>query len=290
MGRGTGLRSSPKIPHSLLVARLPEAKLEAVLDRAVAVPRWGGRCRFLWWWWRRRWWRLLLGPGDGEGQLRRGGLSETGQEVCGDVLGAGAGAAAPLGLAPLVEGHVPLAARAAAAVHGRGVGVVAVLLEALPELALGCEMRLWKARGGHKDGLAPPSLSQTAPSTVDTPQFWPLARGPQSPLHLLAHITLAPNLCLIACEGSCHAGCNCIGVIYNPHFLLKSTRVILPSAICKTITTSPAVNGAAQSPRIGVLGIRQPTATNHQLYSLPSQQNEAFLMQVGKEAGLGAAR
>lgn len=54
----------------------------------------------------------------------------------GDVLGPGAGAAAPLGFAPLVECHVPLAARARAAVNSGGVGVVAVLLEALPKVAV----------------------------------------------------------------------------------------------------------------------------------------------------------
>lgn len=68
----------------------------------------------------------------------------------GDVLGPGAGAAAPLGFAPLVERHVPLAARARAAVDGRGVGVVAVLLEALPKLAVCREPGLQGQSGGHR--------------------------------------------------------------------------------------------------------------------------------------------
>lgn len=111
---------------------LPKAKLQPVLDRAGAFPR-RGRCNLGF----RR--QLLLGEGDGEGELGRLGLPKAREEVRGDVLGPGAGAAAPLGFAPLVECHVPLSAGARAAVNSRGVGVVAVLLEALPKVAVCCE-------------------------------------------------------------------------------------------------------------------------------------------------------
>lgn len=82
---------------------LPKAELQPVLDRAGVLPRCGWSDLGLWQQ------GLLLGESNGEGELRGLRLPEAGQEVCGDMLGPGTGAAAPLGFAPLVEGHVPLA-------------------------------------------------------------------------------------------------------------------------------------------------------------------------------------
>lgn len=129
--------SSASIP----AMALPKAELQPVLDRAGVLPWWGWGDLGL----RQR--GLLLRESDGEGELGGLRLPEAGQEVRGDVLGPSTGAAAPLGFAPLVEGHVPLAPRARAAMHGRGVGVVAVLLEALPEMAVHCEPGLQGQRG-----------------------------------------------------------------------------------------------------------------------------------------------
>ena len=117
---------------------LPKTKLQPVLDGARVFPRWGRSDLQFWWWW-----GLLFGKGDSKGELRGLGLPKAGEEVCGDVLGPGTGAAAPLGFAPFVECHIPLSARAWAAVDGRGVSVVAVLLEALPKLAVRREPSLW---------------------------------------------------------------------------------------------------------------------------------------------------
>lgn len=133
---------------------LPEAELEPVPGGAGAPARRGRGGLGLW----RR--GLLVGQGHGEGELGGLRLPEAGQEVRGDVLGPGAGAAAPLGFAPLVERHVPRAARAGAAVHGRGVGVVTVLLEALPEMAVHREASLRghtgdTARKGREAAVAP---------------------------------------------------------------------------------------------------------------------------------------
>lgn len=138
---------------SVPAVALPEAEFQPVLDRAGVLPRrgWGGLGL------RRR--GLLLGESDGEGELGGLRLPEAGQKVRGDVLGPGTGAAAPLGFASLVEGHVPLAPRARAAVHGRGVRVVAVLLEALPEMAIHREAGLWGQRGHGQQragGTCPP--------------------------------------------------------------------------------------------------------------------------------------
>lgn len=121
---------------------LPKAELQPVPDGTAAPARRGRRRLGL----GRR--GLLVGQSHGEGELGGLRLPEAGQEVRGDVLGPGAGAAAPLGLAALVERHVPRAARARAAVHGRGVRVVAVLLEALPEMAVHREAGL-RAHRGH---------------------------------------------------------------------------------------------------------------------------------------------
>lgn len=152
-GHRSPTRSPPKShpgAHSLprqhpCHGTLPEAKLQPVLDGARVFPRWGwGNLRF----WR-RWRRLLFGEGDGEGELGGLGLPKAGEEMCGDVLGPGTGAAAPLGFAPLVECHVPLPPRARAAVDGRGVGVVAVLLESLPKLAIRREPGLQGQSRGH---------------------------------------------------------------------------------------------------------------------------------------------
>lgn len=157
VSREVNLRSSP-VPGlssaSIPVVALPKAELQPVLDRAGVLPRWGWGNLGL------RRWGLLLGDSNGEGELRGLRLPEAGQKVRGDVLGPGAGAAAPLGFAPLVEGHVPLAPRARAAMHGRGVGVVAVLLEALPKMAVHREAGLQGQRGHRSQkpgGTCPPS-------------------------------------------------------------------------------------------------------------------------------------
>lgn len=73
---------------------------------------------------------------DGEASLAPVLEADPGQEVRGDVLRLDPRTGAHFGFASLVEGHVPLASGAAVPVEERGVGVVAVLLEALPELAV----------------------------------------------------------------------------------------------------------------------------------------------------------
>lgn len=141
---------------------LPEAKLQTVLDGARVFPRRG------WddlWFWRRR--GLLFGEGDSEGELGGLGLPKAGQKVRRDMLGAGAGAAAPLGFAPLVERHVPLPSRARAAVHGRGVGVVAVLLETLPKMAVRREPGLQGHRRGATLAKGWVCLSPAPPHSLD---------------------------------------------------------------------------------------------------------------------------
>lgn len=65
------------------------------------------------------------------------------------MLGFDPGAAAPLSLPSLVEGHVPLPARRLSSVDRRSVGVIAVLLKSLPELAVICKFGL----GGEKKKL-----------------------------------------------------------------------------------------------------------------------------------------
>lgn len=59
-----------------------------------------------------------------------------GQEVGGDVLGFDPRAGAHFSSPPLVEGHEPLTASPLVPVGHRGVRVVTVLLETLPELAV----------------------------------------------------------------------------------------------------------------------------------------------------------
>lgn len=54
----------------------------------------------------------------------------------GDVLGFDPWAGTHFGFAPLVEGHKPLAASPVVPVGHRGISVVTVLLETLPELAV----------------------------------------------------------------------------------------------------------------------------------------------------------
>lgn len=73
---------------------------------------------------------------DGEASLAPVVEADPGQEVGGDVLRFDPRAGAHFGLPSLVEGHVPLAAGAVVPVEDRGVRVVAVLLETLPELAV----------------------------------------------------------------------------------------------------------------------------------------------------------
>lgn len=73
---------------------------------------------------------------DGEASLAPVVEADPGQEVSGDVLRFDPRTGAHFGLPSLVEGHVPLAAGAVVSVEDRGVRVVAVLLETLPELAV----------------------------------------------------------------------------------------------------------------------------------------------------------
>lgn len=73
---------------------------------------------------------------DGEAQLAPVVQAHPGQKMRGHVLGFDPRAGAHFGLASLVEGHVPLAAGPVVPVEDRGVSVVAVLLEALPEFTV----------------------------------------------------------------------------------------------------------------------------------------------------------
>lgn len=74
--------------------------------------------------------------------------ADPGQEVGGDVLGLDPRAGAHLGLPSLVEGHVPVAAGPLVPVEDRGVRVVAVLLETLPELTVVTEAFLENTESG----------------------------------------------------------------------------------------------------------------------------------------------
>lgn len=73
---------------------------------------------------------------DGEASLAPVAQADPGQEVGGDVLRLDPWAGAHLGFPSLVEGHVPVATAAVVPVEDRGVRVVAVLLETLPELTV----------------------------------------------------------------------------------------------------------------------------------------------------------
>lgn len=127
---------------------LPEAVLGPVLDLRTPRPRRSSadglrRARIG----RRRRGRRGFPPaGDGEASLAAVPQADPGQEVGGDVLRFDPRAGAHFGLPSLVEGHEPVAGGAAVAVQQRGVGVVAVLLEALPEAAVVREALLWEKR------------------------------------------------------------------------------------------------------------------------------------------------
>lgn len=73
---------------------------------------------------------------DGEASLSVVVETDARQEVGGDVLRLDPGAGAHLGFSALVERHEPVASRAVVPVDDGGVGVVAVLLETLPELTV----------------------------------------------------------------------------------------------------------------------------------------------------------
>lgn len=73
---------------------------------------------------------------DGEAALAPVVQADPGQEVSGDVLRLDPWTGAHFGFPSLVEGHVPLPAAPVVPVDDRGVGVVAVLLETLPELTV----------------------------------------------------------------------------------------------------------------------------------------------------------
>lgn len=69
-------------------------------------------------------------------------MLESWQKVGRDVLRFNPGAAAPLSLPPLVQGHVPLPARLFSPVYHGGIGIIAVFLKSLPELAVICKFGL----------------------------------------------------------------------------------------------------------------------------------------------------
>lgn len=69
-------------------------------------------------------------------------LLEPWQEVGRDVLGFHSGAAAPFRFPSLVQSHVPLSSRVFSSVNCWGIGVVAVFLKSLPELAVICKFGL----------------------------------------------------------------------------------------------------------------------------------------------------
>lgn len=73
---------------------------------------------------------------DGEAQLAPVVQAHPRQEMRGHVLGFDPWAGAHFRLPSLVEGHVPLPAGPVVPVDDRGVSVVAVLLEALPEFTV----------------------------------------------------------------------------------------------------------------------------------------------------------
>lgn len=89
---------------------------------------------------RRCWWKtfppVFASVGDGEAQLASVVQAYPGQEMRGHVLGFDPWAGAHFGLPSLVEGHVPLSAGPMVPVYDRGVSVVTVLLEALPEFTV----------------------------------------------------------------------------------------------------------------------------------------------------------
>lgn len=84
---------------------------------------------------------------DGETQLAPVVQADPGQEMRGHMLGFDPWAGAHFRFPPLVEGHVPLPTSPVVPVDHRGVSVVAVLLEALPELTVICEPFLKRREG-----------------------------------------------------------------------------------------------------------------------------------------------
>ena len=69
-------------------------------------------------------------------------MLESWQKVGRDVLRFNPGAAAPFSLPPLVQGHVPLPPRLFSPVYCGGIGIIAVFLKSLPELAVICKFGL----------------------------------------------------------------------------------------------------------------------------------------------------
>lgn len=87
--------------------RLSKAKLESVFHGVGTLPRGGHGNLWLDW----TGWLFLLRNSNCERKFWLLYLLESWQKVGGDVLGFDPGAAAPLGLPSLIEGHVPLPAR-----------------------------------------------------------------------------------------------------------------------------------------------------------------------------------
>ena len=69
-------------------------------------------------------------------------MLESWQKVGRDVLRFNPGAAAPFSLPSLVQGHVPLPPSLFSSVYRGGIGIIAVFLKSLPELAVICKFGL----------------------------------------------------------------------------------------------------------------------------------------------------
>lgn len=93
-------------------------------------------------------WLLLLRNSNCEREFWLLRLLESWQEVGRDVLGFHPGAAATFRFPSLVQGHVPFASRVFSSMYCWGIGVIAVFLKSLPELAVICKFGLG---GGETD-------------------------------------------------------------------------------------------------------------------------------------------
>lgn len=97
--------------------------------------------------WQRRFPPLFAPVCDGKSTLAPVVEAHPRQEVSGDMLGLDPRAGAHFSFPPLVEGHKPLPSSPVAPVDYWGIGVVAVLLEALPELTVICKYFLEEREG-----------------------------------------------------------------------------------------------------------------------------------------------
>lgn len=111
---------------------LSKAKFQSVLHGVGTFPR----CRKGNLWLDRTGWLFLLRNSDRERKFWLLQLLESWQKVGRDVLGFNPRAAASLSFPSLVEGHIPFPACWLSSVYCWGIGIIAVFLESLPELAV----------------------------------------------------------------------------------------------------------------------------------------------------------